>query len=134
MPSNPSATGVLMRLTPAVLLTALVALGSTSALAQDASPSREPSWVGKSVVLTRIGNRSMAAACETLAQIDHFERERAHKFDKASWGCRFVLSGNFAAAHVLEESGAYMRVKFDRKGFPPNYTLWVPRANFRPVA
>ncbi|HET7188219.1 MAG TPA: hypothetical protein VFI52_08695 [Gemmatimonadaceae bacterium] len=123
-----------MRLTPAVLLTALVALGSAPALAQGASSSKEPSWVGKSIVLTRIGNRSMAAACETLAQIDHFERERGHKWDDASIGCRFVLAGNFTAARVLEESGAYMRVKFDRKGFPPNYTLWVPRANFRPVS
>lgn len=122
-----------MRLTPAVLLTAFVALGSAPVLAQDASP-REPSWVGKSVVLTRIGNRSMAAACETLAQIDHFERERAHKWDDASIGCRFVLAGNFTTAHVLEESGAYMQVKFERKGFPPTYTLWVPRANFRPVS
>ena len=123
-----------MRLTPAVLLTALVALGSAPAVAQGASPSKEPSWVGKSIVLTRIGNRTMAAACETLAQIDHFERERAHRWDDASMGCRFVLAGNFTAAHVLEESGAYMRVKFDRKGFPPTYTLWVPRVNFRPAA
>jgi hypothetical protein len=122
-----------MRLTPAVLLAALVALGSTPALAQVAATSNDPTWVGKSVVLTRTGNRSMAAACETLAQIDHFERERGHKWDDASVGCRFVLAGNFTVAHVLEESGAYMRVKFDRKGFPPNYTLWVPRANFRPT-
>ena len=118
---------------PAVLLTALVALRSAPTLAQDASPSKDPSWVGKSVVLTRIGNRSMAAACETLAQIDHFERERAHKWDDASMGCRFVLAGNFTQARVLEESGVYLQVKFDRKGFPPNYTLWVPRVNFRPT-
>ncbi|HET9011742.1 MAG TPA: hypothetical protein VFN38_07990 [Gemmatimonadaceae bacterium] len=123
-----------MRLTPALLFTALVALGSTPARAQDAPASKDSTWVGKSIVLTRVGNRSMAAACETLAQIDHFERERAHKWDDASIGCRFVLAGNFTAARVLEQSGAYLHVKFDRLGFPPTYTLWVPRANFRPAA
>src|SRR6478672_7504366 len=122
------------RITPAVLLTAFIALGSTPALAQGASPSNDTTWTGKSIVLARIGNRSMAAACETLAQIDHFERERAHKWDDASIGCRFVLSGNFTKAHVLEQSGDYLHVKFDRRGFPPTYTLWVPRANFRPAA
>jgi hypothetical protein len=122
-----------MRLMPAVLLTAFVALGSAPALALGASTATDHTWIGKSVALTRVGSRSMAAACPTLAQIDHFERERAHKWDDASIGCRFVLAGNFTAAHVLEESGAYMRVKFDRKGFPPNYTLWVPRINFRPT-
>lgn len=123
-----------MRLTPAVLLTALVALGSAPALAQDASTSKEHTWIGKSVMLTRVGARSMAAACPTLAQIDHFERERAHKWDDASMGCRFVLAGNFTQARVLEQSGEYLRVRFDQKGFPPNYTLWVPRVNFRPAA
>ena len=123
-----------MRLMPAVLFTALVALGSSPALAQVAAPSKEHSWIGKSVSLTHVGTRSMAAACPTLAQIDHFERERAHKWDDASMGCRFVLAGNFTQARVLEQSGEYLRVRFDRKGFPPNYTLWVPRVNFRPTA
>jgi hypothetical protein len=123
-----------MRLTPTVLLTAFVVLGSTPALAQGASKASAPAWVGKSVVLTRINNRSMAAACPTLAQIDHFERERGHKWDDASIGCRFVLAGNFTAGRVLEESGAYLHVKFERKGFPPTYMLWVPRVNFRLAA
>ena len=122
-----------MRFTPAVLLTALVALGSAPARAQDASTSKEHTWIGKSVTLTRVGSRSMAAACPTLAQIDHFERERGHKWDDASMGCRFVLAGNFTKARVLEQSGEYLRVRFDQKGFPPNYTLWVPRVNFRPT-
>ena len=122
-----------MRLMPAVLFTALVALGSAPALAQDASTNKEHTWIGKSVALTRVGTRAMAAACPTLAQIDHFERERAHKWDDASMGCRFVLAGNFTQARVIEQSGEYLRVRFDQKGFPPNYTLWVPRVNFRPT-
>ena len=123
-----------MRVTPGVLLAAFVALGSAPALAQNAASGKEHTWIGKSVTLTRVGNRSMAAACPTLAQIDHYERERAHKWDDASLGCRFVLAGNFTQARVLEQSGDYLRVRFDQKGFPPNYTLWVPRANFRPTA
>lgn len=123
-----------MRFTPAVLLSALIAFGSTPALAQGGAPiAQEHTWIGRSVTLTRVGNRSMAAACPTLAQIDHFERERAHRWDDASMGCRFVLAGNFTSAHVLEQSGNYLRVRFQRDGVPPNYTLWVPRANFRPI-
>lgn len=123
-----------MRLTPAILLTVLVALGSAPAHAQGAAQNaKDQSWTGKSIVLTRIGNRSMAAACPTLKMIDHFERERGHKWDDASIGCRFVLAGNFTSARVLEESGNYLRVRFHRNGLPPTYTLWVPRANFRPV-
>ena len=124
-----------MRLMPALLLCASIAVGSTPAHAQGAARSpKDHTWIGRSIVLTRVGNRSMAAACPTLATIDHFERERGHKWDDASIGCRFVLAGNFTAAQVLEESGDYLRVRFRRNGVPPNYTLWVPRANFRPAS
>ena len=123
-----------MRFTPAILFIAFTALGSAPSLAQNASPSPDIKWTGKSVMLTRVGTRSMAAACPTLAQIDHFERERAHKWDDASMGCRFVLAGNFTDARVLEQSGAYLRVRFNQRGFPPNYTLWTPRSSFRPVS
>ena len=49
-------------------------------------------------------------------QIDHFERERAHRWDDASMGRRFVLAGNFTAAHLLEQSGDSLRVRFDQRG------------------
>lgn len=121
-----------MHLAP-VLLTALATLGSMPATTQGVATGAER-WTGKSVTLTRIGNRAMAAACPTLAKIDHFERVRGHKWDEGSVGCRFVLAGNFTAARVIEESGPYLRVRFEREGLPPTYTLWVPRINFRPVA
>lgn len=123
-----------MRLTPALLLCGSIALGSAPALAQRAATTPGGAWVGKSVALTRVGNRAMAAACPTLPQIDHFERERGHRWDDASKGCRFVLAGNFTAARVLEESGDYLRVRFERNEVPSTYTLWVPRKNFRLVA
>lgn len=124
-----------MRTTTAILLVAQLALLPASALAQSqASDSIANGWTGKSVALARVNGRAMSAACPKLVQIDHFVRERARKWDDASIGCQFMLSGNFIGAKVVEQSGDYIRVTFALAGFPTTRTLWTPRGNFRLVS
>jgi hypothetical protein len=76
----------------------------------------------------------MAPACPKLAQIDHYVRERALKWDDAAIGCRFMLAGNFSSADVVEESGDYIRVKFALTSGSLEHTFWAPRRNFRIVS
>ena len=113
----------------AVFLAAPLALLPAPARAQSAATAA--TWTGKSVALTRVDGRSIAAACPTLSQIDHYVRERALKWDKVSGGCRFMLAGNFSHANVLEESGEYIRVKFELTSFSFERTFWTPKRNFR---
>ena len=56
---------------------------------------------------------------ETVQElIDAFARIR----DDASIGCRFLMSGNFTDAQVVEESGDYIRVSFTRASFQMAHT------------
>ncbi len=121
-----------MRITTAILLLALLTLRSAPASAQGAAtPPSAIVWIGKSVTLARVDGRSMAAACPTRKQVDHFVRERALKWDDASIGCRFLMSGNFTGAQVVEESGAYIRVSVTLTSFPTTHRYWTSRRNFR---
>lgn len=121
-----------MRIATAILLLALLTLPSARASAQrTATPPTARVWTGKSVTLARVDGRSMAAACPTRKQVDHFVRERALKWDDASIGCRFLMSGNFTDAQVVEESGDYIRVSFTLASFQMAHTYWTPRRNFR---
>ena len=117
-----------MRITTAIILLAPLTLLSAQGTA---TPPRATVWTGKSVTLARVDGRSMAAACPTRKQVDHFVRERALKWDDASIGCRFILSGNFTGAQVVEESGDYIRVSFTLTSFPTTHRYWTPRRNFR---
>jgi hypothetical protein len=121
-----------MRTIIALILAAPLALLPTPALAQT-SASPAPTWTGKSVALTKVDGRAIAAACPTLPQIDHYVRERNLKWDKPSIGCRFLLAGNFSHANVVEESGKYIRVTFELTSSSLERTFWVPRRNFRVV-
>ncbi len=124
-----------MRNTTPILLLAFFTLFPASAFAQSqASASTVHAWTGKSVALAKVGGRSMAPACPERAQIDHFVRERSLKWDDASIGCRFLLSGNFTSAQVVEESGDYLRVTFMLASFQMAHTFWTPRRNFRLVS
>ncbi len=121
-----------MRIPIAMILIVPFALFPLRASAQGAPTTPVASaWTGKSVALAKVNGRSMAAACPTRQQIDHYVRERALKWDDASIGCRFLLSGNFTGAQVVEESGDYIKVAFALIGFPVEHTYWTPRRNFR---
>ena len=120
-----------MRIMIAALLVAPLALLPAPARAQSAATAS--TWTGKSIALTRVAGRSIAAACPTLPQIDHYVRERALKWDKGSAGCRFMLAGNFSHANVLEESGEYIRVKFELTSFSFEHTFWTPKRRFKLV-
>lgn len=121
-----------MHFATAILLLAPLTLLSAQLSAQvAATPPTTSVWTGKSVALARVGGRSMAAACPTRKQVDHFVRERMLKWDDASIGCRFLMSGNFSGAQVVEESGDYIRVSFTLTGFPAAHKYWTPRRNFR---
>ena len=124
-----------MRIATAILLLASLTLPSARASAQRiATPPTAKVWTGKSVALARVDGRSMAAACPTRKQVDHFVRERTLKWDDASIGCRFLMSGNFTGAQVVEESGDYIRVSFTLASFQVAHTYWTPRRNFRLVS
>ena len=124
-----------MRIATAILLLALLTLPRARASAQGTAmpPAAKvwKVWTGKSVALARVDGRSMAAACPTRTQVDHFVRERTLKWDDASIGCRFLLSGNFTGAQVVEESGDYIRVTFTLASSRAEHTYWTPRRNFR---
>ena len=121
-----------MRSPMVVLVVASLTLLPALAVAQGSTtPVASAAWKGKSVALARVEGRSIAPACPKLAQIDHFVRERAMKWDDASLGCRFMLSGNFAYADVVEESGDYIRVRFGIPSVPRTETFWAPRRSFR---
>lgn len=121
-----------MRTAIAMILIAPLTLLPARASAQGAATAPTASvWTGKSVALARVNGRSMAAACPTRQQIDHYVRERALKWDNASMGCRFMLSGNFTGAQVVEESGDYIKVTFALTDFEVEHTYWTPRRNFR---
>lgn len=124
-----------MRIAHAIFLAGAFALCPASSFGQGrATIPAAHSWIGRSVALARVGNRSIAAACPRLAQIDHFVRERSLKWDDASIGCRFMLAGNFTKARVVEESGGYLRVTFTLTSFPAEHTFWTPRRDFRLVS
>jgi hypothetical protein len=130
--NNSSWIGEPMRTMTALLLVAPLALLPAPGRAQSAVAA--PTWTGKSVALTRVNGKSMSAACPTLSQIDHYVRERTLKWDKAAGGCRFILSGNFSHADVVEESGEYIRVKFELTSFSFDRTFWTPKRNFKLTA
>jgi hypothetical protein len=121
-----------MRTMNALFLVASLALLPALALAQGSTP--QPAWKGKSVALVKVDGRSIAAACPELIQIDHLVRERAYKWDRDALGCRYMLSGNFSNANVVEEAGDYIRVKFALTSFSFERTFWTPRRNFRIVS
>src|SRR5436305_13061585 len=120
-----------MRIMIAAFLVAPLALLPASAHAQRAATPT--TWTGKSVALARVNGKSVAAACPTLEQVDHLVRERAYKWDHGALGCRYMLSGNFSGARVVEEFGEYIRVTFALTSFSFERTFWVPRRNFRLV-
>ena len=121
-----------MRIATAIFLLALFTLPSARASAQGAAtPPTTGVWTGKAVALALVKGRSMAAACPTRKQVDHFVRVRMLKWDDASIGCRFLMSGNFTGAQVVEESGDYIRVRFALTSFPVAHSYWTPRRNFR---
>ena len=121
-----------MRTAIAMILIAPLTLFPARASAQGAATAPTATvWTGKDVALARVNGRSMAAACPTRQQIDHYVRERALKWDNASLGCRFMLSGNFSRARVVEESGDYIKVTFTLTAFPVDDSYWTPRRNFR---
>ena len=121
-----------MRTAIAMILIAPFTLLPARASAQGAATASTATvWTGKAVALARVNGRSMAAACPTRQQIDHYVRERALKWDNASLGCRFMLSGNFSRARVVEEAGDYIKVTFTLTGFPVDDSYWTPRRNFR---
>lgn len=121
-----------MRMTPQLCFAASLALLPASSFAQGTvtTPAAH-AWIGKSVAIARVDNRSIAPACPTRAQIDHFVRERSLKWDDASVGCRFMLAGNFTEARVVAVSGDYVRVTFTLTSFPTEHTLWTPHRNLR---